>query len=46
MGGDLKDAPAGKAPVFLVRAMRDVDGANLDRIQIIKGWLDSTGKTR
>jgi hypothetical protein len=45
MGGDLKAAPAGKAPAFLVRAMRDPDGANLDRIQIVKGWLDAAGKT-
>jgi hypothetical protein len=44
MGGDLKRAPAGKAPTFLVRAMRDADGANLDRVQIIKGWLDDAGK--
>ena len=41
MGGDLKSAPDGKAPTFLVRAMRDPDGANLDRVQIIKGWLDA-----
>jgi len=45
MGGDLKAAPRGKAPAFLVRAARDADGANLDRIQIIKGWLDKSGKT-
>lgn len=45
MGGDLKSAPAGKAPAFLIRALRDADGANLDRIQIVKGWLDSAGKT-
>ena len=45
MGGDLKAAPAGKAPVFLVRALRDADGANLDRIQMIKGWLDAEGQT-
>jgi len=45
MGGDLKKAPAGKAPSFLVRAVRDADGANLDRIQVIKGWLDATGNT-
>jgi hypothetical protein len=44
MGGDLRAAPAGKAPTFLVRAMRDVDGANLDRVQMIKGWLDTAGK--
>jgi hypothetical protein len=45
MGGDLKSAPAGKAPAFLIRAQRDPDGANLDRIQVIKGWLDASGKT-
>ena len=44
MGGDLKVAPEGKAPAFLVQALRDPDGANLDRIQIIKGWLDADGK--
>jgi hypothetical protein len=43
MGGDLTPAPAGKAPTFVVRALRDPDGANLDRIQIIKGWLNSQG---
>jgi Protein of unknown function (DUF3604) len=46
MGGDLSAAPAGKAPAFLIRALRDADGANLDRIQVIKGWLDRTGKTQ
>lgn len=45
MGGDLKTAPAGKAPTMLIRAMRDADGANLDRVQVIKGWLDAAGKT-
>jgi hypothetical protein len=45
MGGDLNDAPEGKAPAFMLRALRDPDGANLDRIQIIKGWLDAQGKT-
>jgi hypothetical protein len=43
MGGDLRNAPDGKAPAFMIRALRDVDGANLDRVQIIKGWLDSKG---
>jgi hypothetical protein len=43
MGGDLSDAPDGRAPAFMIRALRDVDGANLDRIQIIKGWLDGKG---
>jgi len=45
MGGDLKAAPAGKAPAFLIQAVRDPDGANLDRVQIVKGWLDAAGKT-
>jgi hypothetical protein len=45
MGGDLTNGPAGEAPSFMVRALRDPDGANLDRIQIIKGWLDKDGKT-
>ncbi len=33
-----------RAPSFMVRSLRDVDGANLDRIQIIKGWLDAAGE--
>ena len=45
MGGDLREAPAGKAPTFLVAALKDPIGANLDRIQIIKGWLDPKGDT-
>ncbi len=44
MGGDLKSAPTGKTPTFLVRAMRDPEGGNLDRIQIIKGQLDAKGE--
>jgi hypothetical protein len=44
MGGDLSDAPAGKSATFLVAAMKDPIGANLDRIQIIKGWLDAKGE--
>src|SRR6187549_842009 len=44
MGGDLKTAPAGKAPTFLVAALKDATSGNLDRIQIIKGWLDKSGK--
>mgnify|MGYP001825195711 FL=1 len=45
MGGDLYSAPAGKSPTFLVVAMKDPYGGNLDRIQIIKGWMDTEGKT-
>ncbi|SIQ60173.1 DUF3604 domain-containing protein [Marinobacterium stanieri] len=43
MGADLTQAPAGKAPSFMVAASRDPEGANLDRIQIIKGWHDTDG---
>ena len=45
MGGDLPARNAGKAPTFMVYALRDPIGANLDRIQIIKGWLGEDGKT-
>ncbi len=47
MGGDLRVMPKGaKAPNFMVYALRDPVGANLDRIQIVKGWFDANGKTR
>jgi hypothetical protein len=47
MGGDLRARPEGAtAPSFMVVALRDPIGANLDRIQIVKGWLDVDGKTR
>jgi hypothetical protein len=45
MGGELAKAPAGRAPRFLVAASRDPLGANLDRVQIVKGWLDAAGAT-
>ncbi|TDJ33634.1 MAG: DUF3604 domain-containing protein [Gammaproteobacteria bacterium] len=46
MGGDLRAAPEGKtAPNFLVAAMKDAYSGNLDRIQIIKGWMDARGRT-
>jgi ribosome-associated protein YbcJ (S4-like RNA binding protein) len=44
MGADLNTAPANKAPGFLIKAMRDPDWANLDRIQIVKGWVDAKGE--
>jgi len=44
MGGELTKAPKRKAPTFLVAALKDPIGANLDRYQIVKGWLDSDGK--
>ena len=43
MGGDLPKAEAGRSPTFLVAALRDPIGANLDRIQIVKGWIDAAG---
>ena len=44
MGGDLSKAKRGQVPKFLVIAAMDADGARLDRIQIIKGWMDKAGK--
>jgi len=46
MGGDLSKAPAGKAPTFLVAAAKDPLFGNLDRIQIVKGWLGKDGKAQ
>ena len=46
MGGDLPPAPSGKAPSFLVAALKDPIGANLDRIQIVKGWQDANGELK
>jgi hypothetical protein len=45
MGGDLAEAPGGMAPSFLVAALKDPYSGNLDRIQIVKGWLDGDGTT-
>jgi hypothetical protein len=45
MGGDLRARTGDGAPTFMVYALRDAIGANLDRIQIVKGWLDRKGKT-
>lgn len=45
MGGDLAEKPADKtAPIFMVGALKDTWSGNLDRIQIIKGWIDSKGE--
>ncbi|TNE33761.1 MAG: DUF3604 domain-containing protein [Alphaproteobacteria bacterium] len=41
MGGELSDG--GKAPSFLISALKDPDGANLDRVQVVKGWVDAAG---
>jgi hypothetical protein len=45
MGGDLRARGDAEAPTFMIYALRDPIGANLDRIQVVKGWLDSKGKT-
>ena len=45
MGGFLDGAAEGQAPVFVVMAAKDPDGANLDRVQIVKGWVDAAGAT-
>jgi len=45
MGGDLSSAPRRRAPTLLIQAHRDPLGANLDRVQVIKGWLDADGAT-
>ena len=44
MGGDLRSGPTGQAPTFLVAALKDPLSGNLDRIQIVKGWLDAEGE--
>lgn len=44
MGGELIDK--GTAPRFLISALKDPDGANLDRVQVVKGWVDANGETQ
>lgn len=44
MGGDLDSAPGNSAPTLIVHALKEADGANLDRIRIVKGWVDSNGE--
>jgi len=45
MGGDLRKVERGQEPTFLVAALKDPYSGNLDRIQIVKGWLDKKGRT-
>lgn len=45
MGSQLSRSVNGDSPRFLVSATKDPDGANLERIQIVKGWIDSEGKS-
>ena len=45
MGGDLAQAPSGTSVSLLIHAVKDPVGANLDRVQVIKGWLDADGET-
>jgi len=41
MGGTLRPRPSGAgAPTLMIYSLRDAQGANLDRIQIVKGWVD------
>lgn len=44
MGGDLTEAPKNTAPSFMIAAVKDPEGANLDRAQVVKGWLDKNGE--
>lgn len=46
MGGDISMAPAGKVPSLLIVASKDPDGANLERVQVVKGWLDAQGEAQ
>ena len=46
MGGDLPTGSDSNAPNFLIAALKDPMGANLDRVQVIKGWVDGDGKTQ
>jgi hypothetical protein len=45
MGGDLTAAAAGRAVSLLIHAVKDPLGPNLDRVQVVKGWLDASGQT-
>ena len=45
MGGDLTAAPEGRKPTLVIQAAKDPDGANIDRVQVIKGWVDAQNNT-
>lgn len=45
MGGDLTGAEKDDSPTFMVLAAKDPDGANIDRVQMIKGWVDTEGRS-
>jgi hypothetical protein len=45
MGSTLAAAPQGKAPTLLIHAVKDPAGANLDRVQVVKGWIDASGES-
>jgi len=44
MGSDLTKGPEGEAPTFLMYSVKDPNGANLARMQIVKGWVDADGE--
>ena len=44
MGGDLNGGPAGASPQLLVTALKDPDAARLQKLQVIKGWVDEAGQ--
>jgi len=46
MGADLTAAPRNRALTLLIHAAKDQTGANLDRVQVVKGWIDSDGNTQ
>ena len=46
MGGDLANAPRGKSPTFLISAVKDPLDGNLDRVQVVKGWVAADGSAQ
>jgi hypothetical protein len=45
MGADLHSAPAGTAPTLMIWALKGPNSGNLDRVQVVKGWVDADGET-